>query len=230
MLTNKNNELILDMFDIVFSHPDFIIIHKPCGMSVHKDDNTTGLTTLVAKQLSVPQVWLVHRLDKLTSGLLILALNQTAASLLSQYFAQHKIQKCYLALAEKKPKKKQGIIIGDMDKARGGAWKLLPTRHNPAITRFYSVSCQPHLRLFVLKPQTGKTHQIRVAMKSLGSPILGDKLYGNKSKTDRTYLHAFSLQFEYLDQSIKVYCLPNTGVLWQCPEVKQQINYLIEKT
>ena len=55
-----------------------------------------------------------------------------------------------------------------MQKARNGAWKLCQSKENPAITRFESVSCEPNLRLFILKPQTGKTHQLRVAMKSLG--------------------------------------------------------------
>ena len=63
-------------FQIVFQHPDFIVINKPNGISVHKDDADIGLTRLVAQQLGVPQVWLVHRLDKVTSGLLMLALNE----------------------------------------------------------------------------------------------------------------------------------------------------------
>ena len=86
-------------FQIVFQHPDFIVINKPNGISVHKDDADVGLTRLVAQQLGVPQVWLVHRLDKVTSGLLILALNEKAAMTLSRKFAEHQIQKTYLALA-----------------------------------------------------------------------------------------------------------------------------------
>ncbi|TCK01585.1 tRNA pseudouridine32 synthase/23S rRNA pseudouridine746 synthase [Volucribacter psittacicida] len=218
------------MFDIVFSHRDFIIINKPCAISVHKDDQETGLTTLLARQLGKEKLWLVHRLDKITSGLLIFALNVEAARELSRLFAEHRIHKTYLALSDHKPHKKQGTIIGDMKKARAGAWKLLRSREQPAITRFYSLSIVPCLRLFVLKPQTGKTHQIRVAMKSLGSPILGDSLYGNKVKTDRTYLHAFKLAFEYLGQPIVVSCLPQQGEHWQQPEVAQQILSLIEKT
>lgn len=66
--------------DIVYQTDDFIIIYKPCGLSVHKDQSEIGLTTLVAKQLGMPQVWLVHRLDKVTSGLLILALNAESAA------------------------------------------------------------------------------------------------------------------------------------------------------
>lgn len=203
--------------EIIYHHQNFIIIDKPCGVSVHKDDAEIGLTQIVAQQLNVPQVWLVHRLDKVTSGLLILALNETAAAEFSNLFAQHLIHKTYLALSEFKPKKKQGLIIGDMQKSRRGAWKLTQHRENPAITRFTSVSCEPNLRLFVLHPQTGKTHQLRVAMKSLGSPILGDELYGGKNgeKIDRTYLHAYALDFYYQHQQIRVKCLPKSGRFFQ---------------
>ena len=107
----------------------------------------------------------------MTSGLLILALNAESAAEFFRLFAEHHIQKTYLALSNQKPKKKQGLIVGDMQKARNGAWKLCPSKENPAITRFESVSCEPNLRLFILKPQTGKTHQLRVAMKSLGSQM-----------------------------------------------------------
>lgn len=174
------------------------------------------MTTIVARQLSVAQVWLVHRLDKVTSGLLIFALNEQAASRLSQLFAAHLINKTYLALSLHKPKKKQGLIMGDMKKSRRGAWKLCQSRENPALTRFNSVTCEPKLRLFILKPQTGKTHQLRVAMKSLGSPILGDELYGgNSEKSDRTYLHAYQLDFFYRNEHICVNMMPKCGVFFQ---------------
>lgn len=216
------------MFKIIIQTDDFIIINKPHGISVHKDDNEVGLTQLVAQQLGVSQVWLVHRLDKVTSGLLLLALNERAAANLSGLFAQHKIQKTYLALSNLKPKKKQGLIIGDIEKARRGAWKLMLSRNNPAITRFYSVSCEPNLRLFILQPQTGKTHQLRVAMKSLGSPILGDALYAGKSENiDRTYLHAYRLQFKYEGNAYDVCLLPHQmekcGVFFERMSVVQQI-------
>lgn len=216
--------------EVVYQHSDFIIINKPEGISVHKDQEEQGLTELVAKQLNMPQVWLVHRLDKVTSGLLILALNAESAAEFSRLFSEHKIYKTYLALSNQKPKKKQGLIIGDMKKARDGAWKLCQTKENPAITRFESVSCEPNLRLFILKPQTGKTHQLRVAMKSLGSPILGDGLYGkNTEKIDRTYLHATQLEFDYLNDFISVTCLPSQGQFWIKSSVFEQIKaYLAE--
>lgn len=198
------------IFNIIYQHTDFIIIDKPEGISVHKDDADVGLTTLVAQQLNCEQVWLVHRLDKLTSGLLILALNVSSARTLSELFAQHRIEKTYLALSNKKPKKKQGTIKGDMQKARRGAWKLCHSMENPAVTRFQSYHCVEHLRLFILSPKTGKTHQLRVAMKSLGSPILGDHLYGGDD-AERLHLHAYQLKFNYLGDDICVQSKPKTG-------------------
>lgn len=210
-------------FSILYQTEDFVIIDKPQGVSVHKDDAEIGLTTLVAKQLQVAQVWLVHRLDKSTSGLLLLALNREAAAELSTLFAEHQIQKIYLALAREKPKKKQGLIRGDMVRTRRGMWKLTPTQTQPAITRFYSVSCESKLRLFVLKPQTGKTHQLRVAMKSLGSPILGDPLYGDKTeRVDRCYLHAAVLAFTFRGRFFQCVSAPKEGH-FSDDSVKEQI-------
>jgi len=210
--------------DIVYQTDDFIIIYKPCGLSVHKDQSEIGLTILLAEQLGVPQVWLVHRLDKVTSGLLILALNAESAAEFFRLFSEHHIKKTYLALSNQKPKKKQGLIVGDMQKARNGAWKLCQSKENPAITRFKSVSCEPNLRLFILKPQTGKTHQLRVAMKSLGSPTLGDALYAkNTENIDRTYLHAARLKFEFKGQAFDVFTLPKEGEWWHREKVQSQI-------
>lgn len=111
-----------------------------------------------------------------------------------------------------------------MQKARNGAWKLCQSKENPAITRFESTNCEPNLRLFFLKPQTGKTHQLRVAMKSLGSPILGDAIYGkNTEKIDRTYLHAARLQFEFKGQAFDVFVAPKEGAWWHRENVKSYI-------
>lgn len=200
-------------YPIIYQHPDFVIINKPVGVSVHRDEQAVGLSEDLAKQLEVAQVWLVHRLDKVTSGLLIFALNKAAAATFYHLFEQHKIQKTYWAMATKKPKKKQGSIIGDMQRSRNGAWKLCQSRENPAITQFTSHSIAPNLRQFVLQPKTGKTHQLRVAMKSLGSPILGDTLYGGEP-ADRVYLHAYRLEFEYQGESVVVEVEPD-GEHWQ---------------
>lgn len=211
------------LFPVVARTADFVVINKPAGVAVHKDESEDeGLTSALAQQLGVEQVWLVHRLDKSTSGLLLLALNAEAASHVATAFAEHQVEKYYVALSQYKPKKKQGLIKGDMERSRRGMWKLTHTTNNPAITRFYSVSCEPNLRLFVLKPQTGRTHQLRVAMKSLGSPILGDPLYGDKKAADRCYLHAALLSFSLLGNSFCYTCMPE-GEYFMHDSVQQQL-------
>ncbi|GHB58441.1 RNA pseudouridine synthase [Psychrosphaera saromensis] len=178
----------------------------------------TGFFNLCAAHFS-ETLFPVHRLDKLTSGLLILARNKTAATWFQQAFENKQIQKYYLALSDSKPKKKQGSISGDMAKARLSQWKLLKTKVNPATTRFFNWGLASGsdnikgLRLFLIKPETGKTHQIRVALKSLGSPVLGDKLYGGNS-SDRGYLHALMLNFQYGDDEVKLISFPNSGSLF----------------
>ena len=198
---------------ICFEHPDFVVINKPAGISVHKDEQAVGLSEKLAKQLGVEKLWLVHRLDKVTSGLLIFARNQAAAVNFYHLFHEHKVEKTYLALSDKKPKKKQGKIIGDMEKSRGGSWKLCPTKNHPAITQFHSLSVAPNLRLFILQPKTGKTHQLRVAMKSLSSPILGDTRYAC-STADRVYLHAYQLTFVYQGEDFLIRARPTIGHFW----------------
>ena len=200
---------------VVFEHPEFVIIDKPCGVSVHREphldskSNAASIIELVQSQIEDVPYWLVHRLDKVTSGLLILAKSESAASELSQLFANRSIQKYYLAISDKKPKKKQGSVIGDMEKSRQGLWKLCHSKASPAITRFFSKGLGGK-RMFILKPETGKTHQLRVALKSLGSPILGDTRYSG-SKADRTYLHAYSLNFEFQGEEVNIVHPPKQG-------------------
>lgn len=198
---------------VVFTHEDFVVINKPCDISVQLEqghDYADALLNQVCLQLGVPKLWLVHRLDKLTSGLLILAKKPQAAAALSQMFERREISKYYLALSNKKPKKKQGAVCGDMKKVRDGKWMLLKQQQNPALSQFFSLGLGDGLRLFIVRPHTGKTHQIRVALKSIGSPILGDTLYGG-DKADRGYLHAFSLNFSYQNRSISISQSANTG-------------------
>ncbi|MGO1297802.1 MAG: TIGR01621 family pseudouridine synthase [Vibrio sp.] len=215
------------MFDILLEHSDFVVINKHPGISVHKDDGETMLLQEVAKVTNDAQLFLVHRLDKMTSGVLLLARHATAARLLSQQFAQRAVNKWYLAIGAKKPKKKQGTIIGDMTRSRRSAWKLETTRENPAVTQFLSVAAQPGQRLFLCKPYTGKTHQIRVALKSVGSAILGDPIYHQAAAADRGYLHAFVLQFTYDGTPFTVICDPRDdsvcGSLWSDPVIANAI-------
>jgi len=199
-------------FSVVFENEELLVINKPTGISFHDEPTEKGLVSLLKIQCQI-DLWPVHRLDKITSGLLIFAKSKQVAAQLGLLFEQKQIVKTYLAISDKKPKKKQGLIKGDMQKSRSGNWILSRTLNNPAMTRFHSSAISTGVRLFVVRPQTGKTHQIRVALKSLGSAILGDTRYGG-TKSDRAYLHAFELEFEWNKQLLKINCLPKNGELF----------------
>ena len=206
------------MFQLIATDPRFYVIAKAPGLGFHREDDAPGVLDVVRDGLQDAALWPVHRLDKDTSGLLLLARGQPVAAALGAAFAGREVQKYYLALSDAKPGRKQGLIKGDMDKGRGGAWRLCQSQVNPAVTQFFSHSLAPGRRLFVLRPRTGKTHQLRVAMKSLGAPILGDALYGG-STADRTYLHAYALSFALDGESFSFSCLPAHGECWPQPQL-----------
>ncbi|MCG6402788.1 TIGR01621 family pseudouridine synthase [Vibrio fluvialis] len=220
------------MFDILLTHTDFLLINKHPNVSVHKDDDDTMLLQEVAKQSGDAQLYLVHRLDKMTSGILLLARHAQAASELSKAFAERQVEKFYLALGSKKPKKKQGLISGDMERSRRASWKLLASQTNPAVTQFFSLAAEPGERLFLCKPYTGKTHQIRVALKSIGSGIVGDPIYNAGNQADRGYLHAFALRFPYAGETYQWLCDPRhqeaLGEKWNSDIVSQGIESWLE--
>ncbi|GLP95398.1 TIGR01621 family pseudouridine synthase [Paraferrimonas sedimenticola] len=193
--------------EVLLEHQDWLVINKPAGVHFHSQDGNAGVIAQLQVQLGYP-LFAVHRLDTMTSGVLLVAKSSASAAALSAQFANRTTEKRYIALAQGKPKKKQGLIKGDMQKARRSQWKLCKTLENPAITQFFSHSLGEGLRLYLLRPKTGKTHQLRVALKSLGCPILGDVLYGGERSggetSERGYLHAWRLGFEWLEEKIWV--------------------------
>ena len=112
------------MLEILFRNQDFAAVSKPAGIAVHQEEGADNLLAMAAARLNVPRLWLTHRLDKPTSGVLLLALNAQAASELAQQFAAKTMRKTYLALSDRRPAKKQGLVKGGMEKSRRGAWKL----------------------------------------------------------------------------------------------------------
>ncbi|WP_432473117.1 TIGR01621 family pseudouridine synthase [Amphritea sp. HPY] len=215
------------MFQVIDQTSDFLVIDKSPGISMHKDQQEQGLVMLVQQALGIEQLYPVHRLDKMTSGLLVLAKHAAAASELSKLFQQREVSKFYLAISDKKPGKKQGLVRGDMVKARRGSWKLSKACENPALTQFFSHSLGGGLRLFLLKPHTGKTHQIRVAMKSVGAAIVGDERYHEVTEevVDRGYLHAYSLSFNLQGRDYCFRCPPRIGELFQLAAAVEQISH-----
>ncbi len=200
-----------------------MVINKHPDVSVHKDDNEQPLLAAVAKQTGDEKLYLIHRLDKMTSGLLLLGRHHQAASELSMNFARREVEKFYLAIGTKKnQRKKQGVVIGDMSRSRRSSWKLESSKDNPAVTQFVSTAGGDGRRLFLCKPHTGKTHQIRVALRSVGSGIAGDAIYGCET-ADRGYLHAFALHFPYQGEWRQFSSVPEQGELWKTAEVQQAL-------
>lgn len=215
---------------LVYRHPDFVVVDKPIGLTVQRSQQQPGVLEQLGQQLQVAQLYPVHRLDRMTSGLLVCALHAEAAAQLSQQFAQRQVQKYYLALGHGKPKKKQGKVVGDLLPSRRGSWRLAPSCDNPSVTQFFSWGTQAGYRVFLLKPYTGKTHQLRVVLKSLGTPILGDPRYHTASHTqyDRGYLHAYALTLNYGENSYHWRCPPQQGQLFAQPEIAKIISQLAE--
>ena len=208
------------MITLLFENQDFIIVCKPVSISVHCDDQITGFAAQLSRQMQT-KLYVVHRLDKVTSGLMIFAKSSSVAAQFGAMFEAHLVAKYYLALSDKKPRKKQGTIKGDMQKSRRSGWRLLNSANNPAISRFMSISAGAGQRLFLLKPETGKTHQLRVALKSIGAAIIGDPIYATgiaKSAADRCYLHAWQLSFNFADKEYVFRSDPTEGALFLNPQ------------
>jgi tRNA pseudouridine32 synthase/23S rRNA pseudouridine746 synthase len=206
-LTVNKQEFSLGNFSIFkhFENDEFLILEKPSGLACHgpEPDNLVQLL----KEHALP-CFLCHRLDKGSSGLLIIAKTSTVADAFRLLFENNKIEKYYLALSAKKGKKKQGTIKGNMAKSRDGKWILNKhdenNKQSKAITQFFSFalpktikfSLEKPIRIFIIKITGGKTHQIRVALKSNSSPVLGDSLYKGADYS-RMCLHAYALRFSY---------------------------------
>lgn len=188
---------------ILHENQDFLVVNKPPGVSIHSEAGP-GLIASLRSLYQSDEIFPVHRIDVVTSGLLLVARNPEANRELSLRFQDRKIEKIYLALLDKKPRKTQGCVRGDMLKARGGSWRLAETQTNPAQTWFFSFGYAPKKRVAVVKPLTGKTHQIRVAMKAMGAPIVGDERYGG-SLHSRTCLHAWQLRFAWQGKTLEFY-------------------------
>lgn len=198
---------------VVFENSDFMVCAKPSGIGMHDEPGEIGFVTLVRTVLGDSVLLPAHRLDKPTSGLCIFAKSSSAAAQFGQLFERKLVTKYYLAITSKKPAKKQGAIIGDMVKTRNGSWRLTAAKTNPAITHFFSFALASGMRLILLKPSTGKTHQLRVALKALGAAIIGDERYGGES-SDRLYLHAYQLEFELNGERHSFKCKPTSGELF----------------
>jgi tRNA pseudouridine32 synthase/23S rRNA pseudouridine746 synthase len=183
--------------NVVLETAHVLVVDKPPGPVVHGEPGSV-LDALRAERGG--DFYPAHRLDAVTSGLLVFGKSKQAARELGALWEAGGVAKGYVGLAAKPGRRKRGRVSGDMARAqRGKAFKLLRTRTNPAVTDFVSLGMgeaqgqgevvAAAKRMFLCRPVTGQTHQIRVALKSNGAALLGDALYAGAA-SDRVYLHA----------------------------------------
>ena len=197
----------------VFEDEWLLVIDKPSGLAVHPGAGSEGETVLDIFRHDYPQIdkmaekerpGIVHRLDKDTSGVLILAKSEEAMLKMQELFQEREMQKTYLALVKGRMRFRNGTI--DLPLARSS--RTAPDSKSPGTTRAGSGEAghrffgHPRIRrihLVRLMPHTGRTHQLRVHLAYFGNPVLGDRLYGKESgkKFFRLALHACSLSFAH---------------------------------
>ncbi len=173
---------------ITFEDDDLIIINKPCGIS-SQGGVTSGISVdVLAKQYEI-EARITHRLDRETSGIMIIAKNKYMARHVTQLFAQNLVRKKYYAMVEKITQP-SGTIQTDLHKDTH-LQKMVATAGTSCVTKFSSAG----KNIVLVEPQTGKMHQIRVHLSHIGMPIIGDEKYGG-TPSERMFLHAFSVEFD----------------------------------
>ncbi len=198
-------------FPILFEDDDLIVLDKPAGMVVHPGaGNADG--TLVNALLhhcatlsgigGKERPGIVHRLDKETSGCLVVAKNDETHRALSRQFAERTMKKIYLALVAGRLKKAAGTIDAPIARHPVHRQRMSisrTSRGRSAMTEYRVVQASPEMSLVECVLHSGRTHQIRVHLHSLGNPVLGDKLYGAKAAKGfpRQMLHAWRLGFTH---------------------------------
>lgn len=194
---------------IYFEDQHLMIIDKPCGLE--------STVEKVGRYLGLRQIYLVHRLDKATSGLMLIAKTLEAKEELDRCFKERLINKEYHAVVEGKLKRSSGMIENYIGvHAQFNGRKKMGVVHSKngrfAKTAYEVVRRAKTTTLVRLRPYTGRTHQLRLHMKGLGSPICGDPLYGDdrigsKQGYNRLFLHASSLKFKHpIFQNEMIYC------------------------
>ncbi len=195
--------------DIVFENADLLVVNKPAGMVVHPSPGHDRGTLVHAALGHAPDIvgiggeerpGIVHRLDKETSGLIVIAKNEQAHRLLQDQFRDRSVKKIYLALVDGVPPTPVGRIeapIGRNTSHRKLMAVVPSEKGREAVTEYRTLEQFPQHTLLEIHPLTGRTHQIRVHLAFLGCPVVGDTVYGKRRPTlaiDRYFLHASRLK------------------------------------
>lgn len=193
---------------VVYQDQDLIVVDKPAGLSVHPGPGHPTGTLVNALLARCPDIQgvggvirpgIVHRLDKDTSGLMVVAKNEVAHQHLSAQIKSRTVTKGYLALVAGELKESSGVIDAPIARSPHNRKKMAVVEGGkPARTRYRVFEKLPGSSLVELYLETGRTHQIRVHLAYLGHPLIGDSVYGRRSSVlDRQFLHAQHLGFAH---------------------------------
>jgi len=193
--------------DIVHETVDYMVVNKPAGIVVHPSPGHGTGTLAQAAIAHTPELrglgeagrgGLVHRLDKDTSGLILFAKNEAMLTLLQQQFKSREIKKTYLALVDGSPPSDVGRVEAPIARdPRARQRFAVQESGRPAVTEFRIKEHFDRHALLEAFPISGRTHQIRIHMKFLGCPVVGDTVYGHKRRSldvERQQLHAWKLR------------------------------------
>ena len=197
---------------IIYQDTDLLVIDKPAGLAVHPAPGTPSHTLVNAILHYLPSIaadadslrpGIVHRLDKDTSGLILVAKNRVAQAYLSDQFKSRTVSKSYLVLVKGKLTPEKGIIEADIGRDPHHRQRMAVVADGrEARTDYRVIKYYGNYTLLEIKPETGRTHQIRVHLAAIGFPVVGDAIYGFKTPhLSRQFLHAHKLRFK----------LPSTG-------------------
>jgi 23S rRNA pseudouridine1911/1915/1917 synthase len=203
---------------IVYEDDDLVVVNKPAGMVVHVGAGVKSGTLVNALLHHISKLsggggehrpGIVHRLDKMTSGLLIVAKNDLAHRILAEQFKARLVQKTYIALVHGKVATSSGTMVNSVgrDPHRRIRMKAGGIGAREALTEYRVTQRFSHFTLLEARPHTGRTHQIRVHFAALGHPVVGDTLYGAPAKItlggkvrktlERNFLHAAAIEFRH---------------------------------
>jgi 23S rRNA pseudouridine1911/1915/1917 synthase len=195
--------------EILFENNDMIVINKPAGMVVHPSPGHDHGTLVHAVLAHVPNLegiggeerpGIVHRLDKDTSGIILIAKNERSHYWLQEQFRSRQVEKTYIALVDGKPPSSKGRIeapIGRNTTHRKLMAVVPIEKGREAVSEYYLQKDYPQHSLLEIHPLTGRTHQIRVHLAYIGCPVVGDKVYGKKKPSiniPRHFLHARKIE------------------------------------
>ncbi len=192
----------MEEVDILYEDEQMLAVNKPAGVPVQPDKSKDiSLLEITSNQLGSP-LFLVHRLDRPVSGVVIFARTKEVSKILSRAFQEREVAKKYWVLTRFQPPKKEDTLYHFIQKNKTGSKAILSTQAGQGkkvVTSYRWVDQSEHLYALELRPETGRFHQIRAQMAAMGCPVRGDVKYGDKRTNRRPgiNLHARQITLQH---------------------------------